>query len=54
MNLSRKEAQQLGLIRCDDDMIRCIGRIINDQPIFLARESLHAVRICEDAHRSAT
>ena len=52
MNLSRKEAQQLELIRCDEGMIRCIGRIINDQRIFLhARRILYAVRISEDAHR---
>ena len=51
INLSSKEAQQLGLTTCDDGIIRCIGRIINDQPIFLPRESTYAARICEDAHR---
>jgi len=51
VNLSSKEAQQLGLTICDDGIIRCIGRIINDQPIFLPRESTYAARICEDAHR---
>ena len=51
VNLNSKEAKQLGLTRCDDDIIRCIGRIINDQPISLPRESTYAIRICEDAHR---
>ena len=51
VNLNSKEAEQLGLTRCDDDMIRCIGRIINDQPISLPRESTYATRICEDAQR---
>ena len=50
VNLNGKEAQQLGLTRYDD-IIRFIGRIINDQPIFLPRESTYAIRICEDAHR---
>ena len=51
VNLSSKEAQQLGLVRCDDGIIRCVGRIINDQPIFMPSESLYSIRICEDAHR---
>ena len=51
VNLNSKEAQQLGLTRFNDGIIRCVGRIINDQPIFLPRESTYAIRICEDTHR---
>ena len=51
VNLNSKEAQQRGCTRCDDNIIRCIGRIINSQPIFLPRESTYAIRICEDAQR---
>ena len=35
VNLSSKDAQQLGLTKCDDDIIRCIGRFGEDQPIIL-------------------
>ena len=51
VNLNSKEALQLGCTRCDDNILRCIGRIINSQPIFLPRESTYAIRICEDAQR---
>ena len=51
VNLNTKEAQQLGRTRCDDNIIRCIGRIISSQPIFLPRESTYAIRIREDAQR---
>ena len=51
VNLSSKEAPQPGFTICDDGIIRCIGRIINDQPIFLPWESIYAARIFEDAQR---
>ena len=49
--LSSKDAQQLGLTKCDDDIIRCIGRFSEDQPIFLPRESLYFHKVCVEAHK---
>ena len=50
MNLSSNDVQQLGLTKCDDDIIRCIGRFSEDQPIFLPRESLYSHKVCVEAH----
>ena len=51
VNLSSKDAQQLGLTKCDDDIIRCIGRFNENQPIFLSRESLYSHKVCVEAHK---
>ena len=39
VNLSSKDAQPLGLTKCDDDIIRCIGRFSEDQPVYSSPES---------------
>ena len=51
VNFSSKDAQQLGLTKCDDDIIRCIGSFSEDQPIFLPRESLYSHKVCMEAHK---
>ena len=51
VNLSSKDAQQFGLTKCDDCIIRCIGRFSENQPIFLPRESLCSHKVCVEAHK---
>ena len=51
VNLSSKDAQQLGLTKCDDGIIRCVGRFSEDPPIILPRESLHSRKVCVEAHK---
>ena len=51
MNLSSKDAQQLGLTKHDDDIIRCIGRFSEDQPILLPTESLYSHKVYVEAHK---
>ena len=52
MDLSSKDAQHLGLTKCDDDdIIRCVGRFSEDKQIFLARESLYSHKVCLEAHK---
>ena len=51
INLETKEAQELGLTLCDDNAIRCFGRIPDHQPIFIPKQSLYAVRIGEGVDR---
>ena len=51
VNVSSKDAQQLGLTQCDDGIIRCVGRFSEDQPIFLTRESLYSCKVCVEAHK---
>ena len=51
VNINSKDAQQLRLTKCDDGIIRCVGRFSKDQPIFLPREFLYSHKVCVKAYK---
>ena len=40
VDLESKETQQLGLTQFEDNVIRCVGRISGERPIFIPRNSI--------------
>ena len=43
--MESKEAQQLGLTQFEDHVIRCVGRISGEQPIFIPRNSIYCDKL---------
>ena len=51
IDLHSKESQQLGLMKFNDGLVRCVGRIQDEQPIFIPRKSEYAIKLCQEAHK---
>lgn len=51
VDLNSREAQKLGLALFNDGIVRCIGRIQSEEPIFIPRESIYATKLCEEKHK---
>ena len=41
VDLNSREAQKLGLTLFNDGIVRCVGRIQSEEPIFIPRESIY-------------
>ena len=50
VDLNSREAQKLGLTLFNDEIVRSIGRIQSEEPIFIARESICVTKLCEEKH----
>ena len=51
VDLESKEAQQLGLTQFEDHVIRCVGRISGEQPIFIPRYSIYCHKLTAEVHK---
>ena len=51
VNLESKEAQQLGLTQFEDHVIRSVGRISGEQPIFIPRNSIYCDKLTAEVHK---
>ena len=51
VDLESKEAQQLGLTQFEDHVIRCVGRISGEQPIFIPRNSIYCDKLTAEVHK---
>ena len=49
--MESKEAQQLGLTQFEDHVIRFVGRISGEQPIFIPRNSIYCDRLTAEVHK---
>ena len=51
VDMNSREAQKLGLTLFNDGIIRCIGRIQGEEPIFIPRESIYTTKLGEEKHK---
>ena len=59
VDVNSREVQKLGLMLFNDGfndgryliIVRCIGRIQSEEPIFIPRESMYATKLCEEKHK---
>ena len=51
VDLESKEAQQLGLTQFEDYVIRCVGSISEEQPIFIPRNSIYCDKLTAEVHK---
>ena len=51
VEFNSREAQKLGLTLFNDEIVRSIGRIQSEEPIFIQRESMYATKLCEEKHK---
>ena len=51
VDLNSREAQKLGLMLFNNGIVRCIGRIQGEEPVFIPKESIYGIKQCEEKHK---